>query len=301
MGAQEQIVATEQLIASQGAQVTDKPAEPAQVVEVVATPDDDADPTGDDAESSTDAIPEPNHSNKKPAKERISELTKNWRQEQRDRQRANEETDYWRQQALGNKSNQQPEASQPTPSQDSQKKTLESFGYDQDQYLDYLAEKKADSVLLKRDAAEAEKQKQTAGNQRMQSYQERVAKYEAEHPDMDYQTEVTNGNLPISPTMAEFIVESDIGPQLGVYFRDNPDEAKAMYALSPRDADRALVKLSGTFATPAATESSIPSPPAQITRAPPVPGQVSASTPRKAGSTMDEEIAAVRALRKRRT
>ena len=294
MGAQEQISATEELIASQGAPVTDKPAAAAPVVDEVVTEEEPA--LGDEAGTSTDA--QPSHGNKKPAKERISELTKNWRQEQRERQEADKQTEYWRQQAL----RQQPQqAAQPTPSQGEAEKTLEDFGYDQGRYLRYLAETMATQAIAKRDHEQAESAQREAVAKRVSTYQERIAQLEAANPDLDYETEVTNGPLPISDPMAEYIIESEVGPQMGLYFRDNPDEAKAIYALSPRAADRALAKIEAKLSAPAASDDSIPRPPAQITRAPPVPGQVgSLGAARKSGGSMDDEIAAVRALRNRR-
>lgn len=297
MGAQDQIVATEAKIASaQGAQVTDKPA--AVVADVVETPDALTDQTGDDAESSSDAG-QPRHSNKKPAAERISELTKNWRQEEREKKAAREEAEYWRQQAM-TRNPQQP-TTQTQPTQDSQKQTLESFGYDQERYLEYLAEQKAEQVIRKRDEAKTQGEQQAAAKARVQSYQERIAQFEAANPGIDYHTDVTNGALPISEPMADYIVESDIGPQLGIYFRDNPDEAKAIYALSPRAADRALAKLEAKLTNTASSEPTIPRPPVQITRAPPVPGRVSAGQPSKVAAGVQAEIDAVRELRKRRT
>ena len=307
MSAQDQIASIESaLSASQGAPVTEKPVAPvktetAPIVEETPTPEEvETETTGDEAASSEGAEEGQRHRNKKPASERIGELTRDKRQAQREAEEARREAEHWRQVALGKKPETEAQPTQPQPG-DQPKKTLADFNGDIEAFADHLADVKAEQAIKRRESAEAEGRQREEAQKVVKSYRDRVEAWNEANPDSDYDEMVTNGNLKISGPMADFIIESEIGPQIGVYFHDNPDEAAKIFAMQGTQRDRALARLETKLSAPSADEpaKSIPPAPPQITRAPPVPRQVQGGKTGAGPSTVESEIAAVRALRQR--
>lgn len=76
-------------------------------------------------------------------------------------------------------------------------------------------------------AAEREQQKQRAA---LTTFQEREAAVRASKPDFD--TVARNPSLPITPTMAQAIWESDVGPEVLYHLGSNPQEAARISAMS---------------------------------------------------------------------
>ena len=93
-----------------------------------------------------------------------------------------------------------------------------------DAYADALAVRKAEELLVKR---EADRERMNV----IEAYQDREedarAKYE------DFEQVAYNPALPITAAMAETIQSSDIGPDLAYYLGTHPSEASRISRLSP--------------------------------------------------------------------
>lgn len=92
------------------------------------------------------------------------------------------------------------------------------------------------------------------------TYQERVAKVREAKPDFD--TVTNNPALPVTPTMANVIFESDVGPEVAYHLGTNPDEAARIAALPEYRQAAELGKLEAKLSQPA---------PAPAPRTPPPP------------------------------
>jgi hypothetical protein len=281
MSAQDQVQAVEEKIASQGAPVADKaPDEPTTATPVAESTEEPVDAASTEgAEADTER--------KRPGvHNRINELTKARREAERKAEAVENEKEYWRQLALKNQTQYQP------PVENAQK-TLADFNFDQRAYDRYVIREEIAEELAQKDRetkAQAEKAKI---QDREKSFHERIQKFEDAHPDIDFVKEVIEAPIAISDPMADFIKESDIGPEMGVYFKDHKTEAKAIFDMVPSQAYRALAKLEVKLS---AASPAIPEQPVQITRAPPAPPRLNASSAgRSASEGVQAEIAAVRA------
>lgn len=290
----ESIAALESKIALNGAPVAEVAEEPV-VAESEEAPE-TTEPEAEEAASSegaesggevaTEAVAPPK---KKPGvHNRIGELTK-------EKHEARREADYWRAQALartaGDPATPKPAA---TASNDG-RPTLESFDYDQDKYLDALAEFKAQSVYDRIQNESKQQAEQAKKNEKQKAFLDRAAAFSETHPEF-FDEVFGNSALPVSDTMADFIQDSDQGPEIAWHFRNNPAEAQAIYSLAPREAERALARLENRI-TAGSSANMPPKKPANITSAPAVANRVAAAAPgKKALSEMDigDHIAAVR-------
>lgn len=233
-------------LSPQGAAVP--PAQPAPETEAVAEA-----PVGTEPQGGTDAPAKP----KTPGvQKRLDELTRNWRQTERDR-------DHWRELALRNQQQpqQQPQAAQGEP-------TLEQFGGDPAKFYAEHARWAAREELKRAREEEANQKKQERQREKAQKYEERVNKTRTKYEDFD--DLVTDPSLPITNDMADYIRESDEGPEVAYWLAKNPQEAARIAQMNGRDADRALARIEARLSTPAPA----PAAPKPVTNAPPPPPTV---------------------------
>lgn len=135
----------------------------------------------------------------------------------------------------------------------------ESFA-DDEQYLqahiEHLAERRA--------AEKLEQRQQQQEQERIQStFLEKAEKAAERYEDFDLV--VSNPNLPINSGMAEFIAESDIGPDVAYFLGKNPAKAAQIAQLSPIKAARELTRIEAELASkPQAKPSKAPEPIAPV-------------------------------------
>lgn len=244
-------------LSPQGAVV--EPAQPPANPEVVAEA-----PVGTEPQGGTDAPAKPRNPG---VQKRLDELTRNWRQTERDR-------DHWRELAMRNQghSQQQPQAAQGEP-------TLEQFGGDPAKFYAEHARWAAREELRRAKDEEASQKKQERERERHQKYEERVNKTRTKYEDFD--DLVTDPALPITPDMADYIRESDEGPEVAYWLAKNPQEAARIAQMNGRDADRALARIEARLATPPPVTAPVAQRP--VTNAPPPPptvGTASSSGPK---------------------
>lgn len=250
-------------LSPQGAEV--KPAQPPVNPEVAAEA-----PVGTEPQGGTDASAEPKQPSRGVQK-RLDELTRNWRQTERDR-------DHWRELALRNQ--QQPQQ-KPQAAQTSEP-TLEGSGGDMTKFVREHAAWAAREELRKAREEEANQKKQERERERHQKYEERVNKTRTKYEDFD--DLVTDPSLPITPDMADYIRESEEGPEVAYWLAKNPQEAARIAQMNGRDADRALARIEARVSTPAPA----PAAPKPVTNAPPPPPTVgTASAAAKPGLADD--------------
>lgn len=225
--------------------------------------------TGEQNTSEQTAASEADDSTAQPQKnkgvgKRIDELTKNWRDTERER-------DHWREMAMRaqQQAPQQPEKRQEAPAQEAAEPTLEDFDWDVQRYnrayFDWRkGEEKRESDRIKENEA------RTA---RVQKFQESVAAFSVENPD--FQAVVTNPSLAITEQMVEVITESDNPAAVAYWIGQNPQEALKIAQMSPAAMGRAIAKIEAQVGAPPQVERQ----PTQktVTNAPPPPTVLSGS------------------------
>jgi len=203
---------------------------------------------------------------------RIDELTRNWRQTERDR-------DYWRDLAMQSHRPQpepQPQAA-PEPIAPDSVKTLADFNYDETQYAVYIRQAAADEARrAARDEFRAIREGEIA-QRKDETFKSRVESFKKAAPDFE-DLVLRNRSLPITADMAAIIQDSEDGPAVAYYLGKNPDAAAAIAQLPPRDAARELGKLEARIAFEREQRKTAPSP-RPVSSAPPPPAKLDAIEP----------------------
>lgn len=116
----------------------------------------------------------------------------------------------------------------------------------------HLAERKAQEILEQRSKAEQTERLREQYDERVEKARERYA---------DFVAVVENPLLTINEAMAEFIMDSEHGPDVGYYLGKNPDKAAQIAQLSPVRAARELSRIEAEIASkPKASPSKAPDP-----------------------------------------
>lgn len=189
-----------------------------------------------------------------PVQKRIDELTRRRYDAERRAEEVARDRDHWRDQV------QRAQKPEPAPELQAAGKTLADFGYDEAKYQTYLfAEARNEAVKAAREELTREQQT-TQARRRETEFATREQKFSKDLPDY---FEVTRGQVPITPEMADVIKESDIGPALAYHLGKNPDVAASIAQLNPLQAARELGRLEAKLAEkPKASAVSNAPPPA---------------------------------------
>lgn len=236
-------------------------------IQAVDTPAPDANVETVEVETPADPSPAVKDADDKPkgVGKRIDELTRNWRETERDR-------DYWRDLALRYTQPQQPKVETPAP-QETKLKTLADFDYDDGKYQQYLfteAQKRAVEAAKRELEQERERESRT---QRVSSFKSRETEFAKTVED--YDEVVRNPRLPITQAMADVIQESEDGPALAYHLGKNPEIAEKIAMLPPIAAARELGKIEARLAYEREKAKEKP----VVSKAPPPPPKVDASQP----------------------
>lgn len=185
---------------------------------------------------------------------RISELTANWREEQRTRQRLESMLE----RELANR--QQPKQAIEPVTVDSEPKLEQFKTYEE--YVaavaDHRAEQKVAALLARQEEerrnAEVERQRE----ERARSFRERAAAFAATTPDFN---EVAFADhVPVTEDMADALNHSDKGPEILYYLGQNVSEAAQIARLPPVQAALEIGRLEAKLSLPQ---------PRTVTKAPP--------------------------------
>lgn len=200
---------------------------------------------------------------KKPFSERISELVTQRREAESKAERAERERDEMRARLEAMSAQAAPVKEEPRPDRS-------KFESDEE-YIEAVAEWKADQRLAKREREQAEARAAAERAQVAKNWQKAQQRARAEIDDYDDVIKASDVQLP--GHLHEAILESEVGPHLAYYFAKHPSEAKRFAAMSPTTAIRQLGKLEDKLieddgeATPPAKAA--PSPAVEKSKAPP--------------------------------
>lgn len=189
-----------------------------------------------ESESSTDETAEDGPKKSKGVQKRIDELTKNWRDTERDR-------DHWRELALEKlKEDKTPDPmpqAAPAAPVVSNKPTLDQFDYDQEAYLEALTDWKIETRRAAEVRASEEAKAREAQAERARTVSERLDKYDAENPGA--KAAILAMPRSVFPDhVAEYAAESEHGIKIAHHLASNPEVASHIASLPP---NRALVEL----------------------------------------------------------
>ena len=127
-----------------------------------------------------------------------------------------------------------------------------------DDYAEALAERKAEELLARREAARQQAELQGAYHDREEAARD---KYD------DFEQVAYNPNLPVTEFMAQSIQASDIGPDVLYYLGSNPKEADRIARLAPILQAKEIGKLEASLSSnpPVKRTSTAPAPIAPVT------------------------------------
>lgn len=253
----------ETVTAAMGGLAQSKPVEdaPKETAEVKATAESDesSDTGATEAESQETDSEEENDTEELEAKENDQEgerpKKKSGFQKRIDRMNkkmsaVEQEREYWRQEALRaqqskgpakteepeTKALNQPDPNEPKPDQ------FETH----DQYVRALARYEAKQELQAEKEAARKAAIKNESQTKLEKHTERVNSFKASHDDFDDVLENV-GNIPLSITVRESIVDSENGPELMYELAKNPKELQRICSLTPINAAREIGKIEARF------------------------------------------------------
>ena len=127
-----------------------------------------------------------------------------------------------------------------------------------DDYAEALAERKAEELLARREAARQQAELLDAYHEREEQARD---KYD------DFEQVAYNPNLPVTEAMAQSIQASDIGPDVLYYLGSNPNEAARISRMSPILQAKEIGKVEASLMSnpPVRKTSTAPAPIAPVT------------------------------------
>lgn len=179
---------------------------------------------------------------------------------------AEEERDYWREQALKKGESQKPET-QETPAQKTAKDTAGKPDPDKfetvAEYLEAVADWKYEQRIQKAEADKKIAEAKTEQQKKISTFQEKREEFKKSVADYDEALESVE-HIPLSVALHDFILESEYGPQLAYELAKNPEEYERVAKLSPLALYREMGKMEAKI-SPASTSEKTPN---KITKAP---------------------------------
>lgn len=202
---------------------------------------------------------------RKPISERISELVNQRREAETKAERVERERDELRARLESLSAQAAPVKEEPRPDRS-------KFANDEE-YIEAVAEWKADQRLAKREQEQAEARAAAEREQIAKRWQKAQEQARKDIPDYDEVIKASDVQLP--GHMHQAILESDVGPRLAYYFSKHPAEAKRFAAMTPTTAIRQLGKLEDKLVDDlddpddAPARKAAPSPAVEQSKAPP--------------------------------
>lgn len=130
---------------------------------------------------------------------------------------------------------------------------------------DWKAEQKITQTLTEQEKKAQEKALKTEAEKRQQSYQTKAAEFAKTAPDFTEVTEAYDG--PFNQTIAQALLDSDMGPEVAYYLAKNPDEAEKLEGMNYGQVSRFFGKIEAKL-------ESQKTPEVKVTKAPPpIPAQ----------------------------
>jgi hypothetical protein len=184
----------------------------------------------------------------------------------------------------------------PDPIKEEPRPSRDKFASD-DQYLDALAEWKANQVIAKREKEKAEAEAKEAQEALAKAWVRRQKQAMAEIDD--YSEVIGKSEIALPGHLHQAILESDIGPHLAYYFAKHPDEAKRFASMTPTTALRQLGKLEDQL-TDIEEDPKEPKTAVEVSKAPPPVKPVKTEGPVTSTPKSFEEYRAKRQAERKR-
>lgn len=181
---------------------------------------------------------------------RIDEITKARREAERER-------DFWRLQAQQREMQSQPQINLQRP-------TLDQYDYDQEAYLEALADYKVQEKLVEQFHASQRLQQQQSASQQDVEFKQREYEVASEFPD--YHQKVYANDVPITDTMAQAIRSDENGARVAYFLATYKDIAHRVSQLTPREQFLAIGDISEKISQAQSSEGLKPS---RVSNAPP--------------------------------
>lgn len=178
---------------------------------------------------------------------RLDELTSLRRDAERDR-------DYWRELAIKQSAQKEPEPRAEAPQG---KPVLDAYP-SYEEYIEAVADWKVEQRLSAEREQQTRVQQETAQQQTIREFQSRADRVRESHPDFD--DVVGNRSLAISEAMVEAAYGSEKGPELLYHLGQNPKEAERIYNLPPYQAAMEMGRLEAALSRPSRKNPSAPDP-----------------------------------------
>jgi hypothetical protein len=170
---------------------------------------------------------------KKPISERMSELVSQRKAAETEAQQAKRE-------AAELRARMEAMSAQAAPVKEEPRPDRSKFASDED-YIEAVAEWKADQRLAKREQEQAEARAKAERDQLVKGWQDAQQRARAEIED--YDDVIKGSDVQLPGHLHQAILESDVGPHLAYYFAKHPDEAKRYASMSPTKSLRELGRL----------------------------------------------------------
>ena len=223
------------------------------------TEDSDSSEEGEDEESEEDEAtkkPKP----KRGFKRRIDKLNSKL-------SAAEEEREYWRQQALA-KQSQEPEKESKIQQSDQSDQRPDADNFEtHEEYFEALSDWKVEQKLIARDRQSEETRLRAERDKEVNTFRDRVKDFSETVEDFDEVIQDVD-DIPMSISVQESILGSDNGPELMYQLAKEPEEYKRICSLSPVNAARAIGRFEAKFQKsepskekPKLTTSNAPTPP----------------------------------------
>lgn len=123
----------------------------------------------------------------------------------------------------------------------SQKPTLEEHDFDQDAYIEAMAEWKAQELLQKQTEQQKKAEQERRQRETSDTYNHRVADFTDEHPD--FPEVVSSIPYPMSDELQSAIMAHESGPAIAYHLGNNDDDAFLLASTAPHLAAAAVERL----------------------------------------------------------
>jgi hypothetical protein len=143
------------------------------------------------------------------------------------------------------------QAAAPKPSAtDSTEKTIEDFDFDNAKFTRYLAQEEAKRIIAEEKDGERQRTQQAKQQEAIGKFKSREASLTVERPDY-LEVAYKNPLAQFYPQdLADFLYESDKGPELAYHLGQNLAETDAILHMEPRQRDRALSRIEASLIGP---------------------------------------------------
>lgn len=136
-----------------------------------------------------------------------------------------------------------------------------------EEFVEAMADWKADQKLAARDAKASETAAASEHNKVMEAHMSRVTEFKKSKPDFDEVITDADDLVDPSPVMRQMIVTSEVGPAILYELAKDPDECNRISKLGPIATAREMAKIELRLA-PKASGSKAPEPKKKVTQAP---------------------------------